>query len=60
MPRQEDPRESTALRRIVRASVGEQLRAYYDVTLELPMSEKLAIVVEYLERVETQQIIPPD
>jgi hypothetical protein len=28
--------------------------------LELPMSEKLAIVVEYLERVEAQQIIPPD
>lgn len=61
MPRQNRvTQESTALRGIIRASIGEQLRAHYDVRLELPMSEKLGNVVKCLERVEDRPIKPSE
>jgi hypothetical protein len=45
-----DKQENKALRRVIRTSIGEHLKTYYEVTLQLPMSDKLATAVEYLRR----------
>jgi hypothetical protein len=47
-----DRKENRALRGVVRTAIGEHLKAYHEATLQLPLSDKLATAVEYLQRRE--------
>ena len=47
-----DKQANKALRRVIRTSIGEHLKTYYEVTLQLPLSDKFATAVEYLRRRE--------